>query len=119
MSEQVDGYICFYTDHIANDFVSIDDARYMPIEQILSILQAGVLGYPRNLLGIIDEKGNSLQFFVHPDGIIEMNLSVPEQFGSYVKQLDQLECYNLLRQACRYMEEVPVGEAEFTPWWVE
>ena len=119
MSERVEGYICFYTDHIADEFVSIDDARFMALDEILSKIQSGLLGYPRNLLGIIDEKGNTLQFFVQPDGTIEMNLSVPEEFGSYVRQLEQLECYALLKRGCRYIEEIPVGEVEFTGWWVE
>lgn len=119
MSETVNGYICFYTDHISDEFVSIDDARYMTLEHILSILRAGVLGYPSNLLGIIDEQGNSLQFFVQPDGCIELNLSVPEQFGSYTRQIGQNECYTLLRQGCRYIEQMPVGEVEFSGWWVE
>lgn len=119
MSERVDGYICYYTDHIADEFVSIDDAQYMALEQILSLLQSGVLGYPRNILGIIDEKGDSLQFFVQADGGIELNLSVPEEFGSYTRQVDQRECYALLKQGYRYIKHMPVGEVEFSGWWVE
>ena len=119
MPERVEGYVCYYTDHIADEFVSIDEAQYMALEQILSILQSGVLGYPRNLLGIIDERGNSLQFFVHPDGSIELNLSVPEEFGSYTRQMQQRECYALLREGHRYIETMPVGEVEFSAWWSE
>jgi len=119
MTEQVDGYICFYSDHMGEEFVLIDEARYMPLEQILSLLRAGVLGYPRNLLGIIDDKGNSLQFFVQPDNRIELNLSVPEEFGSYTRQVDQRECYTLVKTACRYIEHMPVGEVEFSGWWLE
>ncbi|MFO8025983.1 hypothetical protein [Thiohalophilus sp.] len=119
MTEQVEGYICFYTDHIAEEFVSIDEARYMALEQILTILQGGVLGYPRNLLGIIDEKGNSLQFFVQPEGGIELNLSVPEEFGSYTRQIEPFECYTLLKKGCRYIEHMPVGKVEFSGWWIE
>lgn len=119
MSERVDGYICFYTDHLGDEFVSIDDARYMALEQILAMLESGVLGHPRNLLGIIDERGNSLQFFVHPDGAIELNLSVPEEFGSYTRQIGQSECYSLLKQGFRDIQSMPVGVVEFSGWWVE
>lgn len=119
MTERVSGYVCFYTDNMADEFVSIDEARYMELEQILSILQAGLLGYPRNLLGIIDEKGNSLQFFVQPDGSIELNMSVPEEFGSYTREVEQLECYRLIKQGCRLVEHMPVGEVRFSGWWVE
>jgi hypothetical protein len=119
MQDRVEGYICFYTDNIADEFVSIDDASYMALDQILSILKSGVLGHPRNLLGIIDERGNSLQFFVHPDGSIELNLSVPEKFGSYTRQVEQTDCYALLREGYRYIETMPVGEVEFSGWWVE
>lgn len=119
MSNQITGYICFYTDHIVDEFVSIDDAYFMELEKILSTIQSGLLGYPRNLLGIIDEKGNTLQFFVQPDGVIELNISVPEKFGSYVRQLDQRECYAVLKRGYRYIEDMPVGEVEFTGWWVE
>jgi hypothetical protein len=117
-SERVDGYICFYTDNIVDEFVSIDEARYMELEQILSILQSGVLGYPRNMLGIIDERGNSLHFFVQPDGSIELNMSVPEEFGSYIRQMEQNECYQLIKQGYRYIENMPVGEVKFIGWWV-
>jgi len=119
MSAQVKGYICFYADHMANDFVSIDDEVFMEFEQILATLQSGVLEYPKNIWGIIDERGNSLQFFVNDDGSIEMNISVPEKFGSYTKAIEFPECYAIVSQAHQYFENIEMDDAEFNGWWVE
>ncbi len=119
MNCRAKGYVCFYADHLTNEFISVDDEVFMELDKVLASLQSGVLEYPKNIWGIIDEKGNSLQFFVNQDGTIEMNISVPKKLGSYTKMLEKSECYTLVCQAQQYIEDIEIEDAEFRDWWVE
>lgn len=116
---KVNGYICFYADYVSNDFLSTDEQTFLQLEQIYATLESGILEYPKNIWGITDEQGHSLQFYVNADGSIEVNITVPEKFGSYTRHLEKQACYRLIRTAPRYLKEIDFTEFEFNAWWNE
>ena len=114
--EKATGFICFYADYVANEFVSVSDEVFHDIEDIYRILDSGILEYPKNIWGIIDEAGCTLQLFVNDDNSIEIDIPAPEQEGSYIKNTSLDECIAIVRSAGRNLNELEIPDMSFRKW---
>ena len=114
--EKAAGYICFYADYVANEYVSVSDEVFHDLDDIYRILESGILEYPKNLCGITDETGATLQLFVNEDNSIEIDISVPEKEGSYIKQASLDECLEIVRSAGRNLNDLEIPDMTFRKW---
>jgi hypothetical protein len=105
-----------------------DSAKEVDLKEALSIWLSEVRGVEGNFFGLIDDQGNTIQFYFdagipdHVDDarhlrIVLMDFPQPERNGSFARPVTIGEVYGLIEKAFEIgVDHRKFGDMDFTPW---
>jgi len=111
------GFVMFFHDYRPNGYGlgKPEDESYHDIPSIHEFMR-GVLVYPRNFLGLIDQFDETLQFVVEDDGTVLVDFIVKGKKGSMTKSGTVEEFVALVRNIGPSLAAITIPGAVFKPW---
>ena len=109
------GYRLYYCDLASNLEVTAQGARRAELDEILGMMDR-VLREPGHFLGVIDDEGGILQFLVHDDESIGVEIPDPGRRGHYGKRADLEECKRLISSDVGLFRPTSVAGLRFEKW---
>ena len=109
------GYRMYYCDFERDTEIIADGAEPHEVDEILAMMDR-VLPIPGNFLGIMDEHDGMLQFLVHEDGRIGVEIADPPRRGHHGKFASLAECKKLLQSSEGRFHQDLVEGLTFEKW---
>jgi len=111
------GFVAFHHDYREDGWGlgEPEDESYFDFEQIREYMR-GVLVHPGNFFDLIDQFGETLQFYVNDDRTVQIDFIVEARRGSMMKMAPLSECIALVESAGPSLAALVIPGAVFQAW---